>query len=302
MPLHDPKPPMIHGVSASRVVLPSHTPYLTIFEFLCAYFPHISAKEWQKRCDEGMIFDQHLNIINTSTPYQAQQYIFYYRFLEHETHVPFSHHIIFENDDIMVVDKPHFLTVSPTGRYVQQTLLVRLKQLTGNENLSPLHRLDRETAGLMMFSKQPSNRALYQQLFANHKIIKHYHAIAHHTQQLSFPHHIQCHMKKGNPFYTMCIDPSLPSNSDTIIECLEYNQHYAKYLLKPNTGKQHQLRVHLNALGIPILHDSLYPTVTHKAEDDFTQPLQLLAHMLAFTDPITMQNMQFFSHKTLTLP
>ncbi|MBF7687628.1 pseudouridine synthase [Acinetobacter rathckeae] len=302
MSLHDLKPPMIHGVSASRVVLPSHTHHKTIFEFLCAHFPHIQADEWQQRCDDGLVLNQALMPVNTYTPYQAQQYIFYYRFLEHEINVPFSHHIIFENDDLLVVDKPHFLTVSPTGRYVQQTLLVRLKQQTGIEDLSPIHRLDRETAGLVMFSKKPTNRAVYQQLFADRQVTKHYHAIARYTSNLSLPYQFQCHMKKGEPFYTMCIDPNLPANSETTIECIMHNQNYAKYLLKPSSGKQHQLRVHLNALNIPILYDPFYPVVTHKEEHDFSQPLQLLAYMLAFTDPITKQNMQFFSRQNLTLP
>lgn len=293
---------MLHGVSASRIVLPPHANYHTIFEFLCAHFPHIQVNEWEKRCNNGLVFDQELKYINTLTPYQAQQHIFYYRFLDHEINIPFSHHIIFENNDILVVDKPHFLTISPTGHYVQQTLLVRLKQQTGNEDLSPIHRLDRETAGLVIFSKNPTNRAVYQQLFADHKVTKHYHAIARYTSHLSFPHKFRCHMKKGEPFYTMHIDPNLPINSETTIECLTHNKTYAKYLLKPSSGKQHQLRVHLNALNIPILYDPFYPVVKHKDKHDFSHPLQLLAYMLAFTDPITKQNLQFFSRQNLTLP
>lgn len=296
------RPPMRNGVSASRILLPQSKAYCSIFEFLCAQFQHISPQEWQQRFSDQLILDQNLNYIDINTPYQANQSIFYYRFLAHEVHVPHQHHIIFENNDIIVVDKPHFLTTSPSGRYLQETLLVRLKHQTQNEDLSPIHRLDRETAGLIMFSKRPESRAIYQQLFANRQITKYYHAIADYNPALIMPQTVICHLKKSQPFYTMCIDHHLAANSETEIDILKHTEKYAKYLLKPKTGKQHQLRVHLNHLGIPIHHDSFYPCIAHKREDDFSKPLQLLAYMLAFIDPMTRQKMQFFSHQELTLP
>ena len=142
---------------------------------------------------------------------------------------------------------------------------------------------------------------MYQQLFAERKVQKVYHAIAAYHPELKFPLTVQLHLEKGNPFYIMQINPEKLSNTETYIELLEQTQHHAKYLLKPKTGKQHQLRVHLNYLGIPILHDPFYPTVQHKADDDFSCPLQLLAKQIQFVDPISQQKMHFISNFELTL-
>ena len=292
-------PPMINGVSASKVYLqPSSAS--TVYAYLCQQFPHISAAEWQSRFQDGLVYDAHGQRLNIDSPFQAHTHCFYYRFLAHEVTVPFQHQILFENEDLLVVDKPHFLTMSPTGQYVQQTLLVRLKQQTGNEQLTPIHRLDRETAGVVLFSKQPASRGLYQQMFAERQVRKTYHAIAPFRADLSFPCTTRYRMEKGQPFYTMQVVEGTP-NSETDIELFAHNGHLAKYLLKPVTGKQHQLRVHLNQLGIAILNDPFYPQVQHKAEDDFSAPLQLLAKDICFQDPISKATMAFSSQFGLTL-
>ncbi|MDM1268910.1 pseudouridylate synthase [Acinetobacter indicus] len=292
-------PPMINGVSASKVYLqPSSA--RTVYAYLCQQFPHISAAEWLSRFQDGLVYDAHGQRLHIDSPFQAHTHCFYYRFLAHEVTVPFQHKILFENEDLLVVDKPHFLTMSPTGQYVQQTLLVRLKQQTGNEQLTPIHRLDRETAGVVLFSKQPASRGLYQQMFAERQVRKTYHAIAAFRADLSFPCTTRYRMEKGQPFYTMQVVDGVP-NSETAIDLLEHNGHLAKYLLKPVTGKQHQLRVHLNQLGIAILNDPFYPQVQHKAEDDFSAPLQLLAKDICFQDPISKATMAFSSQFDLTL-
>ncbi|WP_104490620.1 RluA family pseudouridine synthase [Acinetobacter indicus] len=292
-------PPMINGVSASKVYLqPSSAS--TVYAYLCQQFPHISAAEWLSRFQDGLVYDAHGQRLHIDSPFQAHTHCFYYRFLAHEVTVPFQHKILFENEDLLVVDKPHFLTMSPTGQYVQQTLLVRLKQQTGNEQLTPIHRLDRETAGVVLFSKQPASRGLYQQMFAERQVRKTYHAIAAFRADLSFPCTTRYRMEKGQPFYTMQVVDGVP-NSETDIDLLEHNGHLAKYLLKPVTGKQHQLRVHLNQLGIAILNDPFYPQVQHKAEDDFSAPLQLLAKDICFQDPISKATMAFSSQFDLTL-
>ncbi|MEB3752850.1 pseudouridylate synthase [Acinetobacter sp. MD2(2019)] len=292
---------MRDGVTASKVHLPKQLKATFIYDFLCEKFPHISTTEWQQRFQDGLILNAAGEVLSITQKYQTQQHIYYYRHLAKEVLVPFEHEILFENDHLMVVDKPHFLTMSPTGQYVQETLLVRLKQQTNNPQLTPIHRLDRETAGVVLFSKQPETRSVYQNLFAAHLVHKSYHAIAAFNTTLQFPCQTAFKMQKGQPFYTMQIVAGEP-NSETKIELLEHNAHWGKYLLKPKTGKQHQLRVHLNALGIPILNDPFYPIVKHKDEDDFSQPLQLLAKEIYFVDPITKQKMAFFSTKNLLLP
>ena len=247
-----------------------------------------------------MIFDLKGNVLTLESAFQANTHIYYYRFLAHEISVPFQEKILFENDDLLVVDKPHFLTMSPTGQYVQETLLVRLKKTTNNSDLTPIHRLDRETAGVVLFSKKPSSRGIYQQLFAEKKVQKIYHAIAPYRADLTLPCTVELRMEKGEPFYTMQIINGLV-NSSTEINLLEHNKSWAKYQLKPLTGKQHQLRVHLNYLNIPIQNDPFYPQVIHKAAADFSAPLQLLAKEIYFSDPMTQHLLHFCSDQELTL-
>lgn len=295
------QPPMRDGVSASQVFLPRlETAVATIFDYLCEHFAHIAADEWRKRFESHLITDQYGVALNLTTEYRAESHIYYYRFLAHEVHVPFEEQILFETDDLLVVDKPHFLTMSPTGQYVQETLLVRLKKTTNNPFLTPIHRLDRETAGVVLISKRVETRGCYQQMFAQGQVKKTYHAITAYDPALPESLSLALRMVKSEPFYTMQVIDGT-ANSHTAIDLLEHNQHWAKYCLKPHTGKQHQLRVHLNHLNIPIQHDPLYPMLQHKAADDFSRPLQLLAQQIAFQDPLTQQNMCFQSNRQLSL-
>ena len=294
-------PPMIDGVSASKVFLPKMKPApATVYQYLCQQFGHIESAEWQQRFNDGLIYDALGRILNLNSEYIENSHVFYYRFLAHEIQVPFEHEILFENEHLLVIDKPHFLTISPTGQYVQETLLVRLKKQSGNEFLTPIHRLDRETAGVVLFSKQPATRAIYQEMFAQRQVNKTYHAIAPFHADLTFPCHTRYRMEKGQPFYTMQVVEG-QINSETEIDLIEHDAIWGKYQLKPITGKQHQLRVHLNSLGIAIKNDPFYPVVQHKREDDFSAPLQLLAKHIRFNDPVTFQDMQFSSNFELTL-
>ena len=294
-------PPMIDGVSASKVFLPKMKPApATVYQYLCQQFLHITADEWQQRFADRLIYDALGNILSFDFDYIENSHVFYYRFLAHEIHVPFEHEILFENEHLLVIDKPHFLTISPTGQYVQETLLVRLKKQTGNEFLTPIHRLDRETAGVVLFSKQAVTRAAYQEMFAQRQVKKTYHAIAPFHADLTFPCYTRYRMEKSQPFYTMQVVEG-KINSETEIDLIEHDSVWAKYQLKPITGKQHQLRVHLNSLGIAIKNDPFYPVVQHKREDDFSAPLQLLAKHIRFNDPVTFKEMEFSSKFELTL-
>ena len=294
-------PPMLNGVTASKVYLPKSFPQpLSIYEYLSSTFSHISKCEWEQRFKDGLVFNAKGVKLSINSEYEAETHVFYYRFLAHETHVPFEHKIIFENDHLLIVDKPHFLTISPTGQYVQETLLVRLKKQTNNESLTPIHRLDRETAGIVLFSKKAESRGIYQQMFAEREVEKTYHAIAPYKSDLIFPQKISLRMEKGEPFYTMKVTDGF-ANSETEISIIDHDKTWAKYKLKPTSGKQHQLRLHLSFLGIPIKNDPFYPVVNHKAEDDFSSPLQLLAKEISFIDPITCEKMFFESQLELTM-
>lgn len=298
------KPAMQDGVSPSTVYLPENGAignahhYLSILDFLIAKFPTISAEIWHQRIAQQKIFDANGQPIHQHTKYASHTKVYYYRELAKEIPVPFEAKILFKNEHLLVVDKPHFLAVSPTGRYVKETLLVRLKQQLNNPDISPIHRLDRETAGVIIFSLQPGTRAQYHKLFEQHEVKKTYHAIARHQPELQFPLTYQSHMTKGNPFFVMKeIDE--PANSFTQIDLLKVNNDLALYELKPISGKQHQLRVHMAALGMPILNDSFYPEIQFKNDNDFSLPLQLLAKTIEFIDPVSQQKVCYYSEQDL---
>jgi tRNA pseudouridine32 synthase/23S rRNA pseudouridine746 synthase len=210
--------------------------------------------------------------------------------------LPFQAKVLFEDEHLLVVDKPHFMPVTPTGRYVQQSLLVQLKRQTGCADLVPLHRIDRETAGLVLFGKRLQERDAYHALFRDHQIHKTYHAVAAHAQHLKLPLVHSSRLVPGEPFFKTQEVPGA-ANSETRIALLHTDGQRALYALEPISGKRHQLRVHMNALGIPIEGDSFYPTVLRgpDAPEDFSQPLQLLAQSVRFTDPITGQTREWIS-------
>lgn len=293
---------MIDGVCASTLYL-QKLPYqpASLFAFLCETFTHISPSQWQERFLSGQILNSTGTPLGIDTPYRHGTHIYYYRFVANEVVVPFAYEIIFENDELMVVDKPHFLTVAPAGNYVRQTLLSRLKHATNNPHLSPIHRLDKDTAGLILISKNPATRHLYQSLFASQSIHKIYHAIAPVCPHLALPITFSTHLERGEPFYTMQINPNKPANASTHIELLQSKNSWGKYQLTPTTGKLHQLRAHLNHLGIPIKNDPYYPSVRHRHGDDFSCPLQLLAKSLAFFDPVSKCDVAFVSPRSLSL-
>lgn len=295
-----PTPPMIEGISPSRLYLEKLTTKPpSLCAFLCEKFPHILPCEWERRFAQGLILDEWFNPLDIGTNYEQGRTIYYYRFLENEVVVPFDYELVFENEEFMVVDKPHFLAVTPTGEYVKETLLTRLKADTNNANLSPIHRLDRETAGLILISKNPATRSLYQGLFAQHHIHKTYHAIAHACPHTIAPTELSLHLERGEAFYTMRVNPCKPANTHTIIDTLATSEKWVKYELSPTTGKLHQLRVHLNHIGTPIRHDPYYPCIRHKDKADFSEPLQLLAKRLAFCDPVSGRVWVFESRREL---
>lgn len=307
------KPPMIDGVSPSCVFLPvlENLPNFadvqgcsTIVDFLIQKFPQIAEEIWINRIQTQKVYQDSGELVTLDSAYTPNRKIYYYRELPTEQIIPFQEQIIFQNDHLLVVDKPHFLPVTPTGRFVKQSLLVRLKQRLNCEDIAPIHRLDRETAGVMLFSLQPHTRHLYQALFQQRQVTKQYQAIAGYRDDLKFPLNHQSHMVKGEPFFTMQEAEGL-ANSFTRIELVEVKyslgQTLARYQLYPLTGKQHQLRVHMAALGIPILNDPFYPSVQFKQDHDYAAPLQLLAQRIGFIDPMTQQAVAYVSQQELIL-
>lgn len=295
LPLHG--LPTRNGVSPSCVGLPAgHWP--TITDFLIERFPAIAREVWLQRMQDGLVVDEFGAAVTPARAYRGHMRLYYYRALDDEPRIPFEETVLYQDEHLVVADKPHFLPVTPSGSYLQETLLVRLKNRLGLDGLIPIHRIDRETAGLVLFSVQPAERDAYQALFRNRSVSKHYEAIAPWRQDLGFPLTRQSRILEDEPFFRQREVPGEP-NSETCIDVLEIRGDKARYALSPVTGKKHQLRVHMNALGIPILNDRMYPPVSPTPGDDYGQPLQLLAKSIAFTDPVTGQARQFQSELSL---
>lgn len=290
--------PLRFGVAASHVWLAQ--PYAgNILDFLCEKFPHVDLSTWQTRMQRGEVRDQNNNAIEHDSPYRVGLCLFYYRDVAHEETKPFEIEILFQNEHLLVVDKPHFLPTIPTGQYVKETLLSRLRDRLSMPHLSPLHRLDRDTAGVVMFSTAIATRGCYQRLFEQQKIAKLYHAVAPDNPELSFPMRVRHRIERDQLFFRSCIVSGTP-NSETRIEKLHSNGTSALYALYPTTGKKHQLRVHMASLGIPILNDPWYPVLNPDIESK-KLPLQLVAKKIAFIDPLTHHPFEISSQRELTL-
>jgi tRNA pseudouridine32 synthase/23S rRNA pseudouridine746 synthase len=277
-----------------------------VLDCLCSHFVAIPREQWLERMTRGRVLDADRRAIGPQHLYRAGLTIHYFREVPRETPIPFVETLIHVDDHLVVADKPHFLPVIPAGRFVQETLLTRLIARLNNPDLVPLHRIDRGTAGLVMFSACRATRGRYQALFRDRRIEKHYEAIAPALHALGLPCTRETRIAAGTPFFRMCEVDGAP-NARTRIEVLEMDVARAgltgnattsphwRYRLTPFTGKKHQLRVHMSALGAAIANDPFYPALRDERQDDYRAPLKLLARGLAFTDPVSGAQRTFSS-------
>ncbi len=282
-----------NGVAASRLQLPPG-PWSTVLEGLCARFPAIGRARWLDRFERGLVRDADGRALAADAAYCVGAELTYYREVEREAEIPFEETVLHADEHLVVADKPHFLPVTPAGRHVEQTLLARLVRRLGNPDLVPLHRIDRGTAGLVLFSASAASRAQYQALFPQRRISKRYEALAPALPEATFPLLCRSHLERGEPFFRMR-EGEGAANSETRIEVISRDVDCWRYGLEPVTGRKHQLRVHMAALGAPILNDPLYPDCRESMEDDYARPLKLLARSLQFVDPISGEERRFES-------
>lgn len=292
------------GVAPSRVWL-AEGGWQTIGQFLVVRFPHVTEADLRWRCAQGDIVNTAGEPMAFDTPYapQAKQWLWYYRVVPNEVPVPFEMPILYADETLIAVDKPHFLASTPGGQYLQHTALTRLRRHFNEMAISPLHRLDRETAGVLLFCRQPALRGAYQSLFQQQAVQREYEAIApalptELMQRLPLRHSSRLVQPKNQLFVE---EVAGEANSHTEITPLQpLSAALCLYSLRPLTGRKHQLRVHLSALGSPILHDSYYPARPAMPQpDDYSKPLQLLARRLAFVDPLSGQSREFVSQRKL---
>jgi tRNA pseudouridine32 synthase/23S rRNA pseudouridine746 synthase len=279
------RPAAVDGLAASTLQLPPGS-WPTVLDCLCERFPSIGRAQWLDRMARARVLDADGRVLTAQSPYRVGLEVHYYREVVDEPPIPFEEAMLHMDEHLLVADKPHFLPVTPAGGHVHETLLARLVRRTGNHDLVPLHRIDRETAGLVLFSTNPASRTRYQALFREHRIGKEYEAIALPLPGLEFPCNRASRIVPGEPFFRMQEVEGSP-NADTGIDVVERGNPCWRYALRPVTGRKHQLRVHMAALGAPILNDATYPELVERTTGDYSAPLQLLAKRLAFIDPIS---------------
>jgi len=285
------------ALTPSYVTLPNiKPPHPSLLDFLDHRFPFVGREVWQQRLNSGKISDESGKPVDTGTLFRVNARLRYFREVEYEHPVPFQENILFQNDAFLIADKPHFLPVTPSGNYVNECLLHRLKQKTGLEHLVPVHRLDRETAGLVLFSCDRNNRHPWFELFQKGNIHKRYEAIAtlpETSEQQEWLIHSR--IEAGEPrvrFKNVEGD----TNAISRIQLIEKRNKLARFELEPVTGKTHQLRLHMSIIGSHIIGDRLYPDFKpQQSPPDYNNPLQLLAKALSFTNPLTDEKQHFES-------
>ncbi len=295
---NDPASDAASDAAASQVWLPPG-PWASLLDFLDQRFPRVGREQWRQRLHDGKLSDDSGATPGVDAPYLAGRTLRYYREVPAEAEIPFEAQVLYRDAHLLVADKPHFLPTMPAGRYVQQCLLARLRRQTGLAGLTPLHRLDRETAGLVLFSVDTGTRAAYSALFATRRIAKTYEALAPMRPDLPFPLTRRSRIVSGTPFFRMQEVDGEP-NAETRIELIEVRDGHGHYRLHPLSGKKHQLRLHMAALGLPIIGDRWYPQLQDEAPDDYAQPLKLLARRLAFDDPLSGERRVFESRLSLS--
>ncbi|PCI25296.1 MAG: pseudouridine synthase [SAR324 cluster bacterium] len=285
----------------SMVYLPDMAaPYPSILDFLEQRFPQVSRATWESRIVQGKVNYLDGDRVTLASPYLPQQKLCYYREVAREQPIPFEEEILFQNEHLLVVCKPHFVPVTPSGPYVNECLLYRLRRKTGIQDLVAIHRLDRETAGIILFSCNKETRALYCQLFRENKVKKVYEALGRlPAEEERKEWLIENRIVRGEPWFLSKIVEG-QHNSFTKIFLLEKQGTEARFRLEPKTGKKHQLRLHLTCIGSGITNDRVYPLLQPQKEtEDFLAPLQLLAKEIYFEDPVTRQPMKFVSSRQL---
>jgi tRNA pseudouridine32 synthase/23S rRNA pseudouridine746 synthase len=275
------------------VVVPAGA-WATALDFFDWRFDKVARRDWVERFAAGAVVAEDGCVVRADSLLSKGQRLYYFRDVPDEPHIPFQERILYQDADLLVVDKPHFLPVIPSGKYVRETLLVRLGQTLNSSTLAPIHRIDRDTAGIVLFSLNPATRNAYSQLFREHVVQKTYHAIARWNPDLPWPIQRHTRIAVGEHFMQQAEVDGVP-NALTTIRPLLHNDDLALYELQPVNGQRHQLRVHMNALGLPILGDGIYPALTPEGSANFAKPLQLLAQSIAFTDPLTGEARHFAS-------
>lgn len=285
--------PQRNGLDAARLKLPPEGSWPSLREHLVERLPRVAPERIEEMLREERIWSVS-GPLGVDAPFVPDSYIWFHRDLPVEVPVPFEVGVVHQDDDIVVADKPHFLATIPRGQHIMQTALVKLRDSLGLPDLSPAHRLDRVTAGLVLFVVRRELRGKYQTMFRDRLVRKEYEAIAPYDPALELPRVVRSRIIKERGIITAFEVDGEP-NAETHVSLVEHRDGLGRYHLKPHTGRTHQLRLHMSGLGVPIVNDDFYPVLRERPLDDFSSPLQLLARTLSFTDPVTGEERSFTS-------
>jgi len=287
--------PVRDGVGPTRLRVPRTGPWATIAEYVTGRFSHIDPEVLLGRFDRGEVVAFDGTRLSRKTPLGAEDFVWYYREPPDEPAIPYDVAVRHLDDDLLVVDKPHFLPTTPGGGFLMNSALVRLRQRFDNPDLTPIHRLDRATAGLVMFSVRPATRGAYQTLFADRAVEKVYEAVTTipGSGMPPLPLVVRSHLTSTRGSLRAIVHEDREPNAETLVEAIRVGETAAHLRLRPRTGRMHQLRSHLAGIGLGILGDRFYPDLLDEAPDDPERPLQLLARELRFVDPLSGEQREF---------
>ncbi len=296
-----PSDPHPEPLQLSRLFLPKLAdPPATILAHLIEHFPQVGADAWGDRVVRGLVTVDDGTVITADTPYRYGTTVRYGKEVDSEPPVTEEETVLYRDEEILVVDKPHGMVVTPAGDHVERSLLVRLQRRTGLASLVPAHRLDRDTVGVILFSLNSETRSHYHRLFAEGQINREYLAVAH---LVGSPEgnrwRVRNRLEAGEPWFRQKIVDG-EANAVTDIELVEEREGLGFFRIRPESGKKHQIRVHMASIGCPIVGDRLYPEVRDTEDDE--PRLQLLAHRLEFVDPVNESLRRFVSARELDWP
>ena len=294
--------PQRHGLDAAWLRTPRDGGWAVMRDHLVDRLPYDAEPRVDEMIAEGRFVDDRGTTITAATPYAPNVFVWFHRDLPVETVVAAGVPVLYRDERIVVVDKPHFLSTIPRGQHVMQSVVVRMRDKLGLPELGAAHRLDRMTAGVLLLTTERRWRAAYQTLFERRGVAKVYEAIAPvGPLRVGETRVVRSHLRKDRGVLQAYEVPDAAPNAETVVELLATRGLLGRYRLTPRTGRTHQLRLHLNALGVPIANDPLYPELLGAPLGDHTRPLQLLARTLQFTDPVDGTEHDFTSRRELAV-